>query len=263
MNNHPFLGICCHHKLHPLKMGQRIIIFVGSIASGLAITCIVFLWFSFDREQDINDVLFELTILPNSTAIHTSYQSVEVTRGTAVLWTLGSMTHSIFDLSIWYISACSCCRPGGICAPIGCLRHCGSYLVIGVVMVVVAMATLVVVWRASEESREQYEEEMEALGIDDDVAVPRWGEIRGVSSFSFLMKYAIEVTLALFVYYPIFGTILFSGVLGCGRIPVLGGRPREVLQEQKRLQKKTKRGSSGLQHLSSTSDSDNFDDDIC
>jgi len=263
MNNHPLLGICCHHRLHPLKIGQRTIIFIGSIASGLAITNIVFLWFSFDREQDMNDVLFQLTILPNSTAIHTSYQSVEVTRGTAVLWTLGSMTHSIFDLSIWYISACSCCRPGGICAAIGCLRHCGSYLVVGVVMVVVAIATLVVVWRASEESREQYEEEMEEMGVDDDVAVPRFGEIRGVSSFSFLMNYAIEVTLALLVYYPLFGTVLFSGVFGCGRIPVLGGRPRELHLEQKRQQRRANRGSSTLQRRSSTSDSDNFDDEMC
>ena len=99
-NNHPLLGICCHHKLHPLKFGQRLIIFIGSIASGLAITNLVFLWFTFDQEQDMNDVLFQMNILPNSTAINSEFQSIEVTRGTAVLWTLGSMSHSMFDLTM-------------------------------------------------------------------------------------------------------------------------------------------------------------------
>ena len=262
-NNHPLLGICCHHKLHPLKFGQRLIIFIGSIASGLAITNLVFLWFTFDQEQDMNDVLFQMNILPNSTAIHSEFQSIEVTRGTAVLWTLGSMSHSMFDLTIWYISACSCCRPGGICSAFGCLRHCGSYLVVGVVMIVVALATLVVVWRAAEETRNQYEEEKEELGLGDD-AYPEWGEIRGVSSFSFLVNYAVEVCLALMLYFPLFGTILFSGVLGCGRIPVLGGRPyevrKEIARERKRLEGSSSRRSRRLQSRTS---SDAFDDEIC
>lgn len=131
-------------------------------------------------------------------------------------------------------------------------------------MVVVALATLVVVWRAAEESRKEYEEEMEELGLDDDQAYPKWGEIRGVSSFSFLMGYAIEVAFALFLYFPLFGTVLFSGVLGCGRIPILGGRPLEVRREQKREQKKrANRGSRLRPSTLSTSDSDNFDDEIC
>lgn len=263
-NNHPLFGICCHHRLHPLRMGQRLIIFIGSIAAGLAITNVVFLWFNFDQEQGMNDVLFQMTILPNSTAIHSEYQSIEVTRGTAVLWTLGSMSHSIFDLTIWYISACSCCRPGGICSAIGCLRRCGSYLVVGIVMIVVALATLVVVWRAAEETQAQYEEEKEELGLDDD-AYPQWGEIQGVSSFSFLVNYAVEVCLALMLYYPIFGTILFSGILGCGRLPVLGGRPYEVRKEEAREQRRRSQdsGNRRASRLRSRTSSDVFADEIC
>ena len=262
-NNHPLLGICCHHKLHPLKMGQRLIILIGSIASGLAITNIVFLWFTLDQEQSMNDVLFEMTILPNSTAIQSEFQSIEVTRGTAVLWTLGSMSHSMFDLTIWYVSACSCCRPGGVCSTFGCLRHCGSYLVVGVVMIVVAMATLVVVWRAAEETRTQYEEEKEELALDDD-AYPAWGEIRGVSSFSFLVNYAVEVCLAMMLYFPLFGTILFSGILGCGRLPMLGGRPYEVRKEIARARRRSQASSSHRSsRLRSRTSSDIFDDEIC
>ena len=53
-------------------------------------------------------------------------------------------------------------------------------------------------------------------------------------SFRFLLGYLVEFVLALFVYYPIAVTILFSGVLGCGgRIPILGGRPREMKKEKR------------------------------
>ena len=36
------------------------------------------------------------------------------------------------------------------------------------------------------------------------------------------------------VYYPLSGTMLFSGFLGCGSIPILGGRPYEILCEHKK-----------------------------
>ena len=59
-------------------------------------------------------------------------------------------------------------------------------------------------------------------------------EFEDKRSFKFLLGYLVEFVLALFVYYPIAVTILFSGVLGCnGRIPVLGGRPREMKKEKR------------------------------
>ncbi len=59
-------------------------------------------------------------------------------------------------------------------------------------------------------------------------------EFEDKRSFRFLLGYLVEFVLALFVYYPIAVTILFSGVLGCnGRIPVLGGRPREMKKEKR------------------------------
>jgi len=54
-------------------------------------------------------------------------------------------------------------------------------------------------------------------------------EIHEWESFSFLSQYGIEVFLTWFLHFPIVGTILFSGILGCnGRLPILGGRPRDL-----------------------------------
>jgi hypothetical protein len=44
------------------------------------------------------------------------------------------------------------------------------------------------------------------------------------TKYAFLVGYAVELTIALFLYYPLTSTMFFSGVLGCGRIPILGGR---------------------------------------
>ena len=38
----------------------------------------------------------------------------------------------------------------------------------------------------------------------------------------------MEVALSLAVWYPLMGALLFSGVLRCGKLPVLGGRPYEM-----------------------------------
>jgi hypothetical protein len=49
-----------------------------------------------------------------------------------------------------------------------------------------------------------------------------------LGQFTFFVKYAVELFLSWFLYFPIFGTLMFSGILGCGgRLPILGGRPRD------------------------------------
>ena len=63
-----------------------------------------------------------------------------------------------------------------------------------------------------------------------------------------------KVILALFVYYPIGGTILFSGCLGCGRIPLLGGRPQEVLMEERRLARRQHVGLAATEEDTSEED---------
>jgi len=50
--------------------------------------------------------------------------------------------------------------------------------------------------------------------------------------FSFLVGYALELVFALFIFYFTTSTVFFSGILGCGRVPILGGRPYEVRREK-------------------------------
>ena len=61
----------------------------------------------------------------------------------------------------------------------------------------------------------------------------------GAKYFDFMIGYVIEFVLAVFVYSPLILTVVFTGVLGCnGKIPVLGGRPREVFKEQRFAEKR-------------------------
>lgn len=275
VNNHPLLGICCHHRLHPLKIGQRVVCLIGSIAFGLSATNFVFLYYALSSERSMEDTVFKLEIASNTTDIHPMFQSIEITSGMVSLWTFGGLLHSFFDLTIWHVAACACCLPGGMCAMCGCCKKLGRYIVVGVVVVMAALATFVVLWRAS---RQDYLEAIGSAGIDDDenIYIPRFSEIDGINNFSFLLGYCVELALALFVYYPFVGTILFSGVLGCGRLPILGGRPREVrleLQKKRRREMKSNRTTESRTRATqdtsmndtlctnTTSDQDAFDDE--
>ena len=62
--------------------------------------------------------------------------------------------------------------------------------------------------------------------------------------FGFALAYLVGMALSLFIYYPVGTLILFSGILGCFRLPVLGGRPREVAIEKKILKKAEKDASN-------------------
>ena len=43
------------------------------------------------------------------------YTKYELQQSMAFLLTIGSFLHSAFDMAIWYLMACFCFRPGGIC----------------------------------------------------------------------------------------------------------------------------------------------------
>lgn len=51
------------------------------------------------------------------------------------------------------------------------------------------------------------------------------------NDYEFLIAYFVEIALSYFFYYPVVGTLLFSGLLTCGRYPTVGGRPYEIKQE--------------------------------
>ena len=220
-NNHIILGICCHHKLHPLETWERSIALVGSIGFGLFATNIANMWYI--RYSEIADD--ELYTIP----ITIPYLDEEfvITKGLVVLWTVGSICHSFFDFSVWHIMACACCHPGGRWGDkpnSEKFKDVGSYSLIPVVCATVALAVITVIMRASWSDTDgqeiQPDDDQIYYEIDTD-------NIQDVRQFNFLTQYGIELFLAWFVYFPIFGTLLFSGVLGCGRLPILGGRPRD------------------------------------
>ena len=110
------------------------------------------------------------------------------------------------------------------------------------VLTFTAMATLAVLLRTSIEASQKETtttttNESGVAGFDpnDDRVELR---IQDASAYEFLISYALELVLALFLYYPVVGSVLFSGYLGCGAIPILGGRPYEVKMEERRKQRR-------------------------
>jgi len=217
----------------------------------------VILYYSFNKEKDMDKTIFRVEVTSNSTQINPMLQSIELTEGMFALWTFGGVIHSIFDLTIWNILACTCCLPGGPMAAFGCgcCRRLGNYVVVGIVMITVAIATFIVAWRAA---RMEYLREIEGLGLDNDQYkeyYSKWKTLDCLDNYSFLYGYVIELGLALFIFYPILGTVLFSGVLGCGKLPLLGGRPRSVNKELARQRRREKKATSTIATKTVTSNS--------
>jgi hypothetical protein len=159
-----------------------------------------------------------------------------VTKGMIVLWTVGGGLHACFDCTVWFLAACVCCLPGQALSHLERYRRLGSLLVVLAVLLTTALSTLAVVVRAMASSSDN--ESMQTItgvpsaGLLDD-ALNLTEAPRDISAYTFLIGYAIELALALVVYNPLIGTILLSGVLGCGKIPVLGGRPYELERERR------------------------------
>jgi hypothetical protein len=271
-NNHPIFGICCHHKKHPIGVRMRIVNLFGSIVFGLCVTNVIWLTFLYVKEDvdtavvtisfgggvsfgantnnatsnatisvdlsdnlsDISDLTNINSISNNNDATSTNGQEIQITEGMIMLWTVGGALHALFDNTIWYVTACVCCLPGRSLERLGNFRWCGSYIAVFFVIAFTACATFAVVLRATLDSNEENVDltDLGTAGINDDNI--KLGKTSDASAYEFMIGYAVELVLALIVYYPLVGTILFSGVMVCGKIPVLGGRPYEV-SRQKRL----------------------------
>ena len=250
-NNHPLWGICCHHKLHPVGVRMRLVNLVGSIFCGLAITNIIWLWFIFneiDEEQVVLSVSFTNGMFQPQTNVtsfvtgsanttdagdyddHNNNDVFIITTGTLLLWSIGSFVHAFFDNTIWYLTACVCCQPGQGFEHWQRYQKYSNQFIYCTVLLVTAMATLVVVWRAALEQQQQQQQQEEQNGETITLA-------RTASAYDFLVSYCVEMALALLVYWPLIGFLLWSGVFGCGCIPILGGRPYEVALEERRRRK--------------------------
>jgi hypothetical protein len=216
-NNHPLLGICCHHKLHPVKMKMRLVTLFGSILFGLSVSNIFFL-------MVMNDDRFQEKIL----AITINGEAWYITSGMMFLWTIGGGLHASYDIMIWHIMACACCPFSRKC------RISGSILVVAAIVLLLAMASFIVLVRASLEQEDNvYVMQLESGGLVDDQV-----DLKDIhkEDVSFLLNYVMEFALALLVYYPLGSVILFSGILGCGKLPILGGRPRDIYLERMECQ---------------------------
>mmetsp|Transcript_35750 Transcript_35750/g.86297 ORF Transcript_35750/g.86297 Transcript_35750/m.86297 type:complete len:360 (+) Transcript_35750:135-1214(+) len=230
-NTHPVFGLCMYHRLHPIRFPQRFIILVGSIAFGFAITNVVYLGFLKDENAgDAVNAVYDVT--GKAAEFQQRYTKIELQQSMLFLITVGSFLHSMFDMLIWYLMACFCFRHGGIKVNKLCQTF-GIYAAVLIVMVAVAASTSVAVMRLNEDSKREaeYEASMaeqfaaEQLGGGEDGS----GETsQSTSNFTFLIGYALELVVALFVFYFITSTVFFSGILGCGRLPILGGRPYEM-----------------------------------
>jgi len=226
-NTHTVLGLFFHHPLHPMGFQERLVILLGSIAIGLTISDFTYLYF-IRNGIAVEEELF--TLNAHHTEV-TGIPVVSVTKLMLVLWTLGSFLHTCFDLGLWHMKACTLCRYQGRIDER--LVQWGRVAGLFIVMVATGVGGYAVLLRASIEYKgtgsvsSQAEEsirsdELYQISFDDK------------RSFKFLLGYLVEFVLALFVYYPLAVTVLFSGVLGCqGRVPILGGRPREMKREQR------------------------------
>ena len=243
-NNHLVFGLFCYHRLSPLRLGQRMLLLFGSIAFGLIVTSFTTLYFAY-IQRDMNTALicvklFQKTdgtlgsVTTNVDASQDQLCRIKVTWGMVTLWTLGGVLHALFDQCLWFMSACCCCLPGAIFGNHRTLQKVGSVAVLFIVAIMIAIATFACILRAKYEARK---EEILA-GISSSWEDP--------DSFSFALGYLVEQLLVWFIYYFIFVSILFSGVLACGRLPIIGGRPFEMRVEKWQLERERKK----LQELS-------------
>jgi len=240
-NNHPLLGICCKYRLNPIGVMQRITMLVGSIALGVAITNFVYLYFRFYRGVE-NEILFEIKIRGSSdgngdgddanTAANDNDNGegisiFEVSSETVVLWTLGSLVHSLVDFTVWHLAACACCLPGACCSCCGCLRTLGRYLTICLCAVFVALATSAIIMRGNfDEARADASAQGSAVNATvDDLTEIKLETFN--SAYTFLVGYCGELVVVYFITFPIVATIFFMGLLPC-----TGGRSSEIKRQR-------------------------------
>lgn len=230
-NTHLVFGIFFHHPLHPVTSKERCIILLGSVAVGLLMSNLIYLWFV-EANFGMHDPVISLG--PDG--------KLAITKLMVTLWTLGSFVHTIFDLCVWHIKACTLCRYGGNVSDRAV--KCGRSTGVTIVMLTLAFATYMVLLRASEDFKTMSGNDVDETETGDKAdsngsffhSVTLGG---GVEHFDFLLGYFVEFILAVFVYSPLILTVVFTGILGCdGRIPVLGGRPREVAKEQRYAMKR-------------------------
>jgi len=219
-NNHPFICFCYADPRHPLGKRERIMNLLSSLAFGLAATCCVVLWFHYEEDRDFDNVAFNF------------FGYYPITVGMLALLLFGGPLHVMFDLGLFFIQACPPCRAGGIfdqylpAAHQKCWLWLGAHVAFLITTASLSLAITVMLIRAS----------IEDDGTDEDITAD-------LQSYSFLLLYVLEVVVANFVVFPLGTFIMFSGVLGCGKVPGIGGRPYQEKKHQAMLERQRKAGA--------------------
>jgi hypothetical protein len=105
----------------------------------------------------------------------------------------------------------------------------GIYVAVSAVLLAIGAATYFVLVRLNKDIENQADYE----ATDSEEFADRIiGDDEPISKFAFFLGYALELVVALFLFYFITSTVFFSGILGCGRVPILGGRPYEMWRER-------------------------------
>ena len=176
------------------------------MAFGLAATSAVYIWFYIWGKESLDLVVVDIPI--------------------GLVASAAAILNSVFDLFLWYMHSCPCCLPGALfdldkkCygkAWVWVGRHLAACLV-GLSLIMASGAALVRYWVEEDDY--------------DDNGNGNGNQGGGGHGFTFLISYAIECILSFFLFDPIVAFVLFSGLLGCFRLPILGGRPWEMKSEK-------------------------------
>ncbi|KAL3806257.1 hypothetical protein ACHAXA_001080 [Cyclostephanos tholiformis] len=232
-NNHSVFGICCHHPLHPVTIRHRLVILMGSLSFGLTVTNVVyllFLWGVMGENVRHDDVAVSISLDLDGDIVDaiTTEKNVRIaiSRGMSILWTIGAATHSLFDLALWHMIACANTERR-------CCRTLGWNAAVSIVMLSVALTTFVALLRAYESGDVSGE-------VDDAEYIDERDALEG-ADFRYLYGCLLELGISLFVYTPTIQLVLFSGILGCGVLPVFGGRFYTVREDERRRENAMRR----------------------
>ena len=245
LNCHLLFGLFCYDKRSPVRMKHRLLILCGSLAFGLNITNIIYLWGN-QVDEEITDAFTDWarTNIYNGTNVTNAI--IEDTIGDAsdrlkvdigsqltILWTVGSAIHAAFDMALWHMISCGYCSYGTNASNRQDCLIFGWSTAISIVMLMIIATCVVVYFRVFPLTDESDRLDEQLVSIMDDEIEP--AVVMGFflqGDFSFILAFIIEFLASLFIWTPFLMTTLFTGVLGCGRIPCIGGRPREVWKER-------------------------------
>lgn len=255
-NCHLIFGLFCYDKRSPVRIKHRILLLFGSLAFGLNITNIMYLWGNqVFHDDEITSAFREwaTTKIPSNiyngtTATNTILEDtiledasarfkVDMGSQLTILWTVGAGIHAAFDMALWHMISCGYCSYSSN-ATNNNREDCfifGWTTAISIVMLMIVATSVVLYFRVfpmtDDEDDIRIDEQL--ISLTDDVVEP--AEVMGFllsGDFSFILAFIIEFAVSLFIWTPFLMTTLFTGVLGCGRIPCIGGRPREVWKER-------------------------------